>query len=177
MDAAGSVQQKVTFGWEKSEADYVGSWKGESADGIRFGVKGKGKDLGTFAVAAPGRHNGGNALGGLALEAELGIAPEKIRQGLQAFRRAERRFEILGSEPALEVVDDYAHNPKEVVATWKAAQARGRARIVAIFQPHRYTRLATFMTAFAEALAKADLVVLLPVYAAGEREMEGFGVA
>jgi len=74
-------------------------------------------------------------------------------------------------------VDDYAHHPKEVVATWKAAQARGRARIVAIFQPHRYTRLATFMTAFAEALAKADLVVLLPVYAAGEREMEGFGVA
>ena len=109
--------------------------------------------------------------------AELGIAPEKIRQGLQAFRRAERRFEILVSEPALEVVDDYAHHPKEVVATWKAAQARGRARIVAIFQPHRYTRLATFMTAFAEALAKADLVVLLPVYAAGEREMEGFGVA
>ena len=177
MDAAGSVKQKVTFGWEKSEADYLGSWEGENAEGIRFGVKGKGKDLGTLGVAARGGQNGGNALGGLAMAAELGIAPEKIRQGLQAFRRAERRFEILVSEPALEVVDDYAHHPKEVVATWKAAQARGRARIVAIFQPHRYTRLATFMTAFAEALAKADLVVLLPVYAAGEREMEGLGVA
>ena len=95
MDAAGSVMGKVTFGWEKSNADYVATWMGESAEGIRFGVQGKGNELGEFSVAATGRHNGGNALGGLALAAELGIGVEKIRKGLKSFRRAERRFEIL----------------------------------------------------------------------------------
>ena len=177
MDAAGSVKGKVTFGWEKSNADYVATWKGESAEGIRFGVQGKGKELGEFSVAATGRHNGGNALGGLALAAELGIGVEKIRKGLESFRRAERRFEILLSGIGLEVVDDYAHHPKEVGATLAAARARGRARVVAIFQPHRYTRLGTFLKEFAEALSKADQIVLLPVYAAGEKVMEGASVA
>jgi UDP-N-acetylmuramate--alanine ligase len=127
-----------------------------------------GKDLGVFQVAATGRHNAGNALGALAVAAELGLSVEKIRVGLAAFRRADRRFEILISTPEIEVVDDYAHHPKEVVATIGAARARGRARVVAVFQPHRYTRMATFLQGFAEALALADVVVFLPVYAAGE---------
>ncbi len=177
MDAAGSVMGKVTFGWEKSNADYVATWMGENAEGIRFGVQGKGKELGEFSVAATGRHNGGNALGGLALAAELGIGVEKIRKGLKSFRRAERRFEILLGVGGLEVVDDYAHHPKEVGATLAAARARGRARVVAIFQPHRYTRLGTFLKEFAEALSKADQIILLPVYAAGEKVMEGASVA
>jgi UDP-N-acetylenolpyruvoylglucosamine reductase len=96
--------------------------------------------------------------------------------GLQSFRRADRRFEILLSEPSLEVVDDYAHHPREVAATLGAARARGRKRVVAIFQPHRYTRLATFLDGFAKALRQADRVVLLPVYAAGEKVLEGAGL-
>ena len=176
MEAAKEVKTKVTFGWEKSEADYVGRWEGESREGIQFGVMKKGKELGSFSVAATGRHNGGNALGGLALAAELGVEVDKIRQGLKAFRRADRRFEILISEPGLEVVDDYAHHPREVEATLASARARGRARVVAVFQPHRHTRLATFMEGFAEALGKADQVVILPTYAAGEKAMEGAGV-
>jgi UDP-N-acetylmuramate--L-alanine ligase/UDP-N-acetylenolpyruvoylglucosamine reductase len=176
MEATMGVKTKVTFGWEKSEADYVGRWEGETANGIQFGVMKSGKDLGSFSVAATGRHNGGNALGGLALAAELGVEVEKIRKGLKAFRRADRRFEILTSGPGLEVVDDYAHHPREVEATIASARARGRTRVVAIFQPHRHTRLATFMSGFAGALRNADHVVILPTYAAGEKPMEGAGV-
>jgi len=73
-------------------------------------------------------------------------------------------------------VDDYAHHPREVAATLGAARARGRKRVVAIFQPHRYTRLATFLDGFAKALRQADRVVLLPVYAAGEKMLEGAGI-
>ncbi|MCX6936247.1 MAG: UDP-N-acetylmuramate--L-alanine ligase [Verrucomicrobia bacterium] len=176
MKAAVDIRAKVTFGWEKSGADYVGTWQGEDAEGLKFGAQQRGKDLGSFRVAATGRHNAGNALGALALAQEAGLATEKIRQGLQAFRRADRRFEILCTGPELEVVDDYAHHPREVVATIEAARARGRARLVAVFQPHRYTRMATFLAGFADALAFADVVVLLPVYAAGEKPIEGRGL-
>ncbi len=177
MDAAGALAAKKTFGWEKSGADYTGTWKGEDKDGVSFTAKKGTEDLGTFRVAAPGRHNAANALGALALSHEAGLAVEKIRQGLAAFRRADRRFTVLLSTPELEVVDDYAHHPREVAATIEAAKARGRKRVVAVFQPHRHTRLSSFLGGFVEALARADAVVVLPVYAAGENAIEGSGSA
>ena len=177
LQAADGIRAKVTFGWGKSGADYLGIWKGENAEGLKFGVQKKGEELGEFQVAATGRHNAGNALGALAVAQELGLPVEKIRKGLGAFRRADRRFEILYSDPELEVVDDYAHHPREVAATIQAARARGRARLIVVFQPHRFTRLAAFLSGFVDALALADGVVLLPVYAAGEKPIEGVGVA
>jgi UDP-N-acetylmuramate--L-alanine ligase/UDP-N-acetylenolpyruvoylglucosamine reductase len=177
MEAAGSLAAKKTFGWEKSGADYTGTWKGEDKDGVSFNAKKGSEDLGMFRVTAPGRHNAGNALGALALAREAGLDVEKIRKGLAAFRRADRRFEIVLATPELEVVDDYAHHPREVSATIDAAKARGRKRVVAVFQPHRHTRLSTFMEGFVEALARADAVVVLPVYSAGENAIEGSGSA
>ncbi|NBU68392.1 MAG: UDP-N-acetylmuramate--L-alanine ligase [Verrucomicrobia bacterium] len=177
MEASHAHAAKKTFGWEKSGADYTGSWKGEDKDGVRFTAKKGSEDLGVFRVAAPGRHNAGNALGALALAREAGLDVEKIRKGLAEFRRADRRFEILISTPDLEIVDDYAHHPREVTATIDAAKARGRRRVVAVFQPHRHTRLSTFLAGFVEALAGADAVVVLPVYAAGENAIEGSGSA
>ena len=177
MEAANAHAAKKTFGWEKSGADYTGTWKGEDQEGVSFAATRGNEDLGVFRVAAPGRHNAGNALGAVALAREAGLDVEKIRRGLAAFRRADRRFEILLSTPELEIVDDYAHHPREVAATVEAAKARGRRRVVAVFQPHRYTRLSTFMGGFVEALARADVVVVLPVYAAGEPPIEGSGSA
>ena len=177
LEASNAHAAKKTFGWEKSGADYTGTWKGEDKDGVSFTAKKGSEDLGVFRVAAPGRHNAGNALGALALAREAGLDVEKIRKGLAAFRRADRRFEIVLDTPELEVVDDYAHHPREVTATIDAAKARGRKRVVAVFQPHRYTRLSTFMDGFVEALARADAVVVLPVYAAGENALEGSGSA
>jgi len=173
MKASESFGSKTTFGWESSGADYLGTWIGENAEGVKFSAcKGK-VDLGVFQVSATGRHNAGNALGALSLAREAGLSADKIRMGLADFRRADRRFEILRSEPELEVVDDYAHHPKEVAATMEAARARGRQRLVVILQPHRYTRMATFLSGFADVLAKAEVVVLLPVYAAGEKPISG----
>jgi len=173
MKATEPLRCKTTFGWETSGADYVGTWMGENAEGVKFSA-GKGKvDLGVFQVAATGRHNAGNALGALSLAREAGLSADNIREGLALFRRADRRFEILRSEPELEVVDDYAHHPREIAATLEAAKARGRKRLVLVLQPHRYTRMATFMSGFADAMAKADVVVLLPVYAAGEKPIVG----
>ena len=173
LKASSSLKTKTTFGWETSGADYLGSWIAENAEGVKFSAsKGK-EDLGVFQVAATGRHNAGNALGALSLAREAGLATDKIREGLGKFRRADRRFEILRSQPELEVVDDYAHHPREVAATMEAARSRGRKRLVLILQPHRYTRMATFLDGFADALAKADAVVLLPVYAAGEKSISG----
>jgi len=173
MKASESLRAKTTFGWEACGADYVGKWMGENAEGVKFSAS-KGKlDLGVFQVAATGRHNAGNALGALSLAREAGLAADKIREGLGKFCRADRRFEILHSEPELEVVDDYAHHPREVAATMEAARARGRSRLVLILQPHRYTRMATFLSDFADALAKAEAVILLPVYAAGEKPIVG----
>lgn len=173
MKASESFGSKTTFGWESSGADYLGTWIGENAEGVKFSAcKGK-VDLGVFQVSATGRHNAGNALGALSLAREAGLSADKIRMGLADFRRADRRFEILRSEPELEVVDDYAHHPREVAATMEAARARGRQRLVVILQPHRYTRMATFLSGFADVLAKAEVVVLLPVYAAGEKPISG----
>ena len=177
MEAAEKLAAKKTFGWEKSGADYVGAWKGEDKDGVSFSAQKGSEDLGAFRVAAPGKHNAGNALGALALAREAGLDADKIRKGLAAFRRADRRFEVVLTTPELEVVDDYAHHPREVSATIEAAKARGRKRVVAIFQPHRHTRLATFLDGFAEALSRADAVVVLPVYSAGETPVEGSGSA
>ena len=177
MEAADKMTAKKTFGWEKSGADYVGTWMGETKEGVKFSAQRGGLNLGMFTVAAPGRHNAGNALGAIALASEAGLPVDKIREGLAAFRRADRRFEIVLATPELEVVDDYAHHPREVSATIEAAKARGRKRVVAIFQPHRHTRLSTFLGGFVEALAKADVVVVLPVYAAGEKAVEGSGSA
>ena len=173
MQASEKLRAKTTFGWEKSGADYLGAWIGEDAEGVKFSVRKQKEELGRFQVAATGRHNAGNALGALSLAREAGLSADKIREGLGKFRRADRRFEILRSEPELEVVDDYAHHPREVAATMEAARARGRKRLVLVFQPHRYTRMATFLADFAEALAKADAVVLLPVYSAGEKPIVG----
>ena len=177
MDAAQALASKKTFGWEKSGADYTGAWKGEDKDGVSFTAKKGNEDLGAFRVAAPGRHNAGNALGAIALAREAGLDVDKIRKGLAAFRRADRRFEILFTSRELEIVDDYAHHPREVNATIEAAKARGRKRVIAVFQPHRHTRLSTFLSGFVEALARADVVVVLPVYAAGEVAIEGSGSA
>jgi len=173
MKASEKLRKKTTFGWEKSGADYLGSWMGEDAEGVKFSVRKGREDLGEFRVAATGRHNAGNALGALSLAREAGLATDKIREGLGKFRRADRRFEILRSDSELEVVDDYAHHPREVAATMEAARARGRKRLVLVLQPHRYTRMATFLDGFADALVKADAVVLLPVYAAGEPPIVG----
>lgn len=125
----------------------------------------------TLQLPLPGEHNVHNATAVvLAGTAGLGLPPDRLVRGLEGFAGAHRRFELVGrSTGGVEVVDDYAHNAPKVAAVVRAARsaADGR-RVVVAFQPHLYSRTQAFAAEFADALAKADVVVLLPIYGARE---------
>ena len=103
----------------------------------------------------------------------LGLEFGEIAQGIATFEGARRRFEFRGEAAGVTFIDDYAHHPSEIRATLAAArlQARPGQRVVAIFQPHRYTRTLTFLEEFAESFTHADLVVLTDIYSAGEPDL------
>jgi UDP-N-acetylmuramate--alanine ligase len=125
------------------------------------------------ALSIPGRHNLLNAAGALAVASVLGVALDEASAALRSFSGVRRRFEHRGEAGEATFVDDYAHHPTEVVATLEAARIDGKTRIVAVFQPHRYSRTQAMWRALGESLAGADLVVLTDVYGAGERPIPG----
>ena len=130
--------------------------------------------LGRARLNAPGLHNVRNALAAVAVARHLGVAWGKIAEGLAAYAGVQRRFEHLGEAEGVLFVDDYAHHPTEVQATLAAARAGyPDRRIVAVFQPHLYSRTRDFARAFGETLATADVVFLTDIYAARERPIEG----
>lgn len=131
--------------------------------------------LGSLALNVPGRHNLSNSLAAVAVGLELGLSFEQIAKGLTEFRGAERRFEVRGEPNGILVVDDYGHHPTEIAAVMAAAQTLNR-RIVAAFQPHRFTRTVALLQQFGPALAGADHLVLTDIYAAGEDPIPGVTV-
>lgn len=128
----------------------------------------------TLRLQVPGMHNLRNAVAALGAAAALGAPLEQVLAGLADFSGVGRRFERLGQERGVEVVDDYAHHPSELVATLAAArQAYPGRRLVAVFQPHLYSRTAAHGAAMGRALAAADLAVVTDVYAAREQPVAG----
>ena len=134
-----------------------------------------GKALPRIQLAVPGEHNVYNALAALAACRLLGIAPEQIRDGLEAYRGTERRFERKGEYRGAVIVDDYAHHPQEIAATLKAAKKYPHKKIWCVFQPHTYTRTKALLPEFGTALEGADCVLLADIYAA--RETDTLGVS
>jgi len=128
-----------------------------------------------FSLAVPGRHNVLNATAALAVGVHAGISMDEAAAALGSFSGVRRRFERRGEGRGATFVDDYAHHPTEVVATLEAARIAGasKPRIVAVFQPHRYTRTEAMWRELGESLAGADVVVLTDVYAAGEQPIPG----
>jgi len=124
-------------------------------------------------VPRPGLHVARNAAGSLALLGELGLDVAGAAAGLATFRGVRRRFEVRARIGGVTVVDDYAHHPTEVAATIAAARVGAPNRLVAVFQPHRFSRTAEHAGRFGEALAGADRVVVTDVYAAGEAPVPG----
>lgn len=124
-------------------------------------------------VPRPGLHVARNAAGVLALLGEMGLDVAGAAAGLASFGGVRRRFEVRARLAGVTVVDDYAHHPTEVAATIAAARAGAPRRLVAVFQPHRFSRTAEQAEAFGRALAAADLVVVADVYAAGEAPVPG----
>lgn len=142
--------------------------------GTTFDVSFRGKELGSATLNVPGDHNVRNALAAVAVGLELNVPFDVISRGLGGYRGVERRFQVLGDYQGAVVVDDYAHHPTEIRATLEAARrSYPDRRLVALFQPHLFTRTRDFYLDFAQALAMADVAFVTPIYAAREEPILG----
>jgi UDP-N-acetylmuramate--alanine ligase len=157
----------------ETNADYTVTNIDYRADGTTALVWEKAKALGVLNLRLLSRHNLSNALAAVAVGRSLGLEFGEIAKGIATFEGARRRFEFRGEAAGITFIDDYAHHPSEIRATLAAArlQARPGQRVVAIFQPHRYSRTLTFLDEFAGSFAHADLVVLTDIYSAGEPDL------
>ncbi len=140
---------------------------------IRDRKTGKLTELAGLRLPMPGRHNVSNATAAIAVAHELGIGGEAITKGLLGFGGVKRRFTHTGSWNGAEIFDDYGHHPVEIKAVLKAARDSATGKVIAVVQPHRYTRLASLFDDFAACFNDADTVIMAPVYAAGEEPIDG----
>ncbi|MFN6113373.1 MAG: UDP-N-acetylmuramate--L-alanine ligase [Bacteroidota bacterium] len=134
----------------------------------------RGEPLGRIVLNVPGEHNVLNSLAACGVALQCGVSAEVIRQALAEFGGVYRRFEIKGeTQGGVLVIDDYAHHPTEILATLEAARKGWNRRIVAVFQPHTYTRTRDFYREFATSFDNADVIILTDVYAAREQPIDG----
>jgi UDP-N-acetylmuramate--alanine ligase len=162
----------VTYGLDPG-ADVQGSSIRLQPQGACFEVEARGKHMGSFAIRVPGRHNVQNALAAVAVGLELDLSAEEIRRGLDRFQGVDRRFQIKAEFEGITIVDDYGHHPTEIRATLEAARLWGAKRVIAIFQPHRYTRTLFLMDEFAHSFQATDRVYVLDIYPASEKPIPG----
>jgi UDP-N-acetylmuramate--alanine ligase len=169
---AGIVPDTVTYGWNDGARYRVVGYEGGRA-GSRFALEHEGRALGNVELPIPGRHNAANAAGAAAVALELGAPFDAVSRALGAFGGVARRFQFRGEARGVTLIDDYAHLPTEVRAALRAAREGGWRRVIAVFQPHRYTRTASLWRDFADAFVDADALVLTDIYAAGEAPRPG----
>jgi UDP-N-acetylmuramate--alanine ligase len=171
-------KRTVSYAIDHPEADYRAVELRHEDGRSRFRILAHGEDRGRFELAMPGRHNVLNALATVALCDEQGVSAAVCRKALREFSGVQRRFTLRGEVGGVAVVDDYGHHPTELRATLAAARAAyPKRRIVAAFQPHRYTRVRNHLEDFAASLDEAELLVLTPIYAAGEQPIAGIDSA
>jgi UDP-N-acetylmuramate--alanine ligase len=172
-DILGKIQRTcITYGISE-KADYTAQNISFSNGKPSFTVMRGGSALGEVTLNIPGIHNVSNSLASIAAATELGIPFESIKSTLRKFQGVGRRFEIVGEEKGVTIVDDYAHHPGEIRATLDAARRSGYRRVIAVFQPHLYTRTRDFMDGFAQSLAAADSVIVTDIYKAREEPIAG----
>ena len=167
----------VGYGEEVDAALRIADVQG-GPSGSTWSLRADGEDLGRFWLPLPGRHNVHNATAAVAVARWASAPLDAVRAALAGFHGTQRRFQRLGTAEGVSVVDDYAHHPTELAATIAAArQTRPSGRVIAAFQPHRYSRTAALGAQLGGALAAADLVVVTGVYAAGEKPVPGVTAA
>jgi UDP-N-acetylmuramate--alanine ligase len=167
----------VTYGFA-AQADVRGTNVVPFPGGSRFDVivrdrQGALRTIAGVELPMPGRHNVQNALAAIGVALELGIADEVIAHGFSRFGGVKRRFTKVGEVEGTTIIDDYGHHPVEIKAVLAAAREGAEGRVIAVVQPHRYTRLGALMEDFQSAFNDADVVYVAPVYAAGEEPIEG----
>jgi UDP-N-acetylmuramate--alanine ligase len=138
------------------------------ATGSRFRVERAGEPAGEVELVIAGRHNVANALAAIAATGSVGVGLQDAAAALGRYTGMARRFELRAQRGGITVVDDYAHHPTKVAATLVAARLGSWSRVIAVFQPHRYTRTKALATELGEALTSADVAVVTDVYSAGE---------
>lgn len=142
--------------------------------GAKFAVYRHGEKMGYVHLNMPGMHNILNAVAAIGAAMELEVPFEKAAEALQGFTGVARRFQIKGEVDGISVIDDYAHHPTELQATLEAARkGHGTRRIIAVFQPHRYTRTRDLLEAFSQSFHQADILLMTDIYAAGEAPIDG----
>jgi len=168
------IQKRFTTYGMSTQADFRA--KDVVIEGMRsrFKVYHLGMLLGEIELNLPGIHNVYNSLASIAVGTELDIPFDIIRSALQTAEGVQRRLEVKGEKSGVTVVDDYGHHPTEIKATLQAArECWPDRRIVAVFQPHRYSRTRALFDDFTRAFYQSDLLIVLPIYAAGEKEIKG----
>ncbi|WP_294172607.1 UDP-N-acetylmuramate--L-alanine ligase [uncultured Sphingomonas sp.] len=167
----------VTYGFSASadlRAESVQPAEGGSRfDAVVLERSGERRTIEDIRLPMPGRHNVQNALAAIAVGLELGMDDEAIRRGFANFGGVKRRFTRVGEIEGALIIDDYAHHPVEIRAVLSAARESAQGRVIAVVQPHRYSRLRDLMEHFTTAFNDADVVLVAPVYAAGEQPIEG----
>ncbi|MFH1824719.1 MAG: UDP-N-acetylmuramate--L-alanine ligase [Candidatus Firestonebacteria bacterium] len=160
----------ITYGLQKKCDVEISSFSLRDF-GSSFYVKYKNKGVGRFTLNVPGLHNISNALSVIGASLELGINVNKIKNGLRKFTGVHRRFEKIGESKGILIIDDYAHHPTEIMATLKAAKNLKREKVIAIFQPHRYTRSKLLYKKFGKVFKDIDIVIITDIYPAGEKPL------
>ena len=171
----------VTYGFS-AQADVRGVNVVPGAGGNLFEViirhrDGSTRSIEDVSLPMAGRHNVQNALAAIAVAIELGLDDVTIQKGFGAFGGVKRRFTKVGEVGGVTIIDDYGHHPVEIRAVLSAAREGVEGRVIAVVQPHRYSRLGGLMDEFAQAFNDADVVYVTPVYAAGEAPVEGVSAA
>lgn len=164
----------VTYGFA-AEADFRAVDLVPDSGSFRFGVRHGGRLLGEIHLPLRGTHNVQNATSVVAMATTLGISFDVIASALARFGGVARRFDIRGHDGGATLVDDYAHLPSEIAAVLAAARASGDSwkRIVAVFQPNRYNRMAVLWPEYSDAFVDADLIILTDIYASGTTPIPG----
>jgi UDP-N-acetylmuramate--alanine ligase len=167
----------ITYGFS-AQADIRGENVTPFPGGNRFDVMVRSRDgsqrmIEGIELPMPGRHNVQNALAAIAVGLEMGMADGEVQHGFDKFGGVKRRFTKVGEVDGVTIIDDYGHHPVEIRAVLSAAREGAQGRVIAVAQPHRYTRLRDHMDDFQQAFNDADIVFISPVYTAGELPIEG----
>ncbi|MFZ4558238.1 MAG: UDP-N-acetylmuramate--L-alanine ligase, partial [Pseudanabaena sp.] len=163
------IHSDITYSLSDRSADYLATDVEYNSSDTQATVIERGQVLGRISVGLLGKHNLSNVLAAISVARHVGVEWQAIAESLPDFVGASRRFEIKGVQKGITFVDDYAHHPSEVIATLASArQQNTTSRVVAIFQPHRYSRTLKFLGEFSQSFADADVVVVTDIYAASE---------
>ncbi|MBF9023409.1 UDP-N-acetylmuramate--L-alanine ligase [Rhodobacterales bacterium FZCC0069] len=164
----------VTYGFNaQADVRAVGLHYVKGVAHFDIALRGEDRVIAGCTLPMPGDHNVSNALAAVAVARHLGMKSDEIRAALAGFKGVNRRFTKLGEVDGITIIDDYGHHPVEIAAVLRAARQASEGRVIAVHQPHRYTRLSSLFEDFCSCFNDADVVGIAEVYAAGEAPIAG----